>query len=391
VLDNLVWEDGEASKTWERGTVTKLWCALVVVLTAGLMAAQRAKPVFDPETKDGLLIQHIQQESDAGAKLRYLEQFAAQYPSHPAAAWVYDQLQPMYFSLKEWDLAMHIGALRLAIEPENLEAAKIALRAAEAKQDPEQTAMWAGRAWHVAAAIAAKNGPTAADARTTQSYAEFCLFSAEQKTTDLHARLDLLQALDQGMPTNQYSLKLPAEYFGIYRQIGPEEKAVAMAERILQSDADNVDAIMFLAESHFHKDGQHEREKVISLTGKAIDVLEKRPRPESESEADWEKKKPQLLGTAYYMGGVSSSFLTSYTKADVWLRAALPYLKDQGMEAAALYHLGMANYRLADKGGGPMRSMDALRFMRRCALIRSPFQDLAAKNIETIKKEYNLK
>ena len=369
----------------------KLGCAWVVVLTAGLMAAQRAKPVFDPETKDGLLIQHIQQESDPKEKLRYLEQFAVQYPSQPAAAWVYDQLQPVYFAQKEWDLAMHIGTLRLAIEPENLEAAKIALRAAEAKLDPEQTAMWAQRAWHVAAAIVAKGGPAAADARATQNYAEFCLFSAEQKTADLHARLDLLQALDQGMPSNQYSQKLAPEYFGIYRQIGPEEKAVAMAEKILQSDADNLDAIMFLAEFHFHKDGAHEREKVISLTAKAIDVLEKKPRPESESEADWEKKKPQMLGTAYYMGGVSSSFLNNFLKTDVWLRAALQYLKDPGMEAAALYHLGMANYRLADKGGGPMRSMDALKFMRRCALIRSPFQDLAAKNIETIKTEFNLK
>lgn len=328
----------------------KLGCAWVVLLTAGLMAAQRAKPVFDPETKDGLLIQHIQQESDPTEKLRYLEQFAVQYPSHPAAAWVYDQLQPVYFSQKEWDLAMHIGTLRLAIEPENLEAAKIALRAAEAKLDPEQTAMWAQRAWRVAATIVAKGGPAAADARATQNYAEFCLFSAEQKTADLHARLDLLQALDQGMPSNQYSQKLTAEYFGIYRQIGPEEKAVAMAEKILQSDADNLDAIMFLAEYHFHKDGAHEREKVVALTAKAIEVLEKKPRPDSESEAEWEKKRPQMLGTAYYMGGVSSSFLNNFSKTDAWLRPALQYLKDPGMEAAALYHLGMANYRLADKG-----------------------------------------
>jgi hypothetical protein len=29
--------------------------------------------------------------------------------------------------------------------------------------------------------------------------------------------------------------------------------------------------------------------------------------------------------------------------------------------------------------------------MRLCATIRSPFQDLAIKNIETIKVEYNLK
>jgi tetratricopeptide (TPR) repeat protein len=374
--------------------VRKLASALVVLLTAGLTAglltAQRAKPVFDPETKDGLLIQHIQQESDPGDKLRYMEQFAAQYPSHPASAWVYDQLQPAYLSLKQWDQAMHVGTLRLAIEPENLEAAKIALRAAEAKSDPEQTAKWADIAWHAAGAAAAKGSAPVADARSTQTYAEFCLFSAAQKTTDLHARLDLLQALDLRMPSSQYAQKLPLEYFRVYREIGPEPKAVEMAERILQSNPDHVDALMFLAEYHFHKEGLREREKVVSLTAKAIETLEKKPRPESENEADWDKKKAQLLVTAYYMGGVSSSFMGSYVRADAMLRAAVPRLKDPAMEAAALYHLGMANYRLADKGG-PARSMDALRYMRLCSTIRSPFQDLAMKNIETIKVEYNLK
>jgi tetratricopeptide (TPR) repeat protein len=319
-----------------------------------------------------------------------MEQFAAQYPSHPASAWVYDQLQPVYLSLKQWDQAMHIGILRLAIEPENLEAAKIALRAAEAKGDPEQTAKWADIAWHAAAGTAAKGGAPAADARSTQTYAEFCVFSAAQKTTDLHARLDLLQVLDLRMPSSQYAQKLPLEYFRVYREIGPEAKAVEMAERILQLNPDHVDALMFLAEYHFHKEGLREREKVVSLTAKAIETLEKKPRPESESEADWDKKKAQFLVTAYYMGGVSSSFMGSYVKADSMLRAAVPRLKDPAMEAAALYHLGMANYRLADKGG-PARSMDALKYMRLCATIRSPFQDLAIKNIETIKVEYNLK
>jgi tetratricopeptide (TPR) repeat protein len=375
--------------------VRKLACTLVVLLVIPLVPAvlfaQRSKPSFDPETKDGLLIQHIQQETDATERLRFMEQFASQYPTHSAAPWVFDQLQPTYLSQKEWDQAMRIGTLRLAIEPENLDAAKIALRAAEAKHDHEQIANWADRLWHIAEKVEAKGGATAADAKASKNYAEFCLFSAAQQTQDLQKRLDLYLVLDQRIPSSKYSQNLPNEYFMIYRQIGPPAKAFEMAEKLLQTDPSNIDAIMFIAETHFHKETPHDREKVIALTYKAIEILDKKPRPEAEEQAEWEKRKAQMLGMAYYMGGLSSSTNGLYAKADTMLRGALPYIKEPPMEAAALYHLGMANYRLADKGGGPIRSMDALKFMRRCAAIRSPFQDQAIRNIETIKVEFNLK
>ncbi len=372
------------------GHVNKLTTVSTALLTAVFAAAQHPKPAFDPETKDGLLIQHIQQETDGVEKLRYMEQFAAQYPTHAAAPWVYDQLQPVYLASKEWDQAMHIGELRLAMEPGNLEAGKISLRAAEAKGDPQLVAKWADRVWTVAASLIAKSGPAAADAHTTQEYAEFCLYSAAERTTDLHERLALYKQLDERNPSSKYAQKLPVEFFRIYREIGPQDKAIETAERLMQSDPDNVDPIMYLADLHFHKDTPKEREKVIALTAKAIEILEKKPRPESESEADWPAKKAQVLGTAYYMGGVASSMNGMYARADQMLRVALPSIKDPSIEAGVLYHLGMANYKLADKGG-PSRSMDALKFMRRCAAIRSPFQEQAMRNIEGIKSEYNLK
>ncbi len=370
--------------------MNRLAIALVIVLTAASLAAQHPKPVVDPETREGLLIQHIQQETDSTEKLHFMEQFAAQYPLHSAAPWVFDQLQPAYLANKAWDQAMHIGELRLALEPENIEAGKIALRAAEGKGDPQFIAKWADRLWRIGAAVAAKGGSTGADARGTQDYAEFCLFSAAQRDPDLNGRLDLLKILEDHGSSSQYFSKLPTEYFNLYRQLGPPEKALESAEKLMQSAPDNVDAIMFIADAHFKKDGPKEREKVIALTAKVIDILEKKPRPDSESEADWNVKKAQVLGTAYYMGGVSSNLNGLFARADVMLRVALPSIKEPVTEAAVLYHLGMANYKLADKGG-PKRSMDALAFMRRCAAIRSPFQEQAMRNVESIKSEYNLK
>jgi tetratricopeptide (TPR) repeat protein len=362
-----------------------------LLLTTSAVTAQRPKPDFDPETKDGFLIQYIQQEKDPVEKLHYMEQFAAQYPSHPAIAWVYDQLQPAYFQIKEWDQAMHIGALRMAIEADNLEAAKIALRSAEAKHDPEQTVQWADRVWQVTSAMIPKGGPAAADARQTREYAEFCVYSTAMASKDPKTRLDLLEHLEQRMPASKYTQGLTAEYFRIYSQLGDEGKSIDYAERGLKIEPDNVDMLMFLAEVHSRKDIPAERQLVIVYTARLIEAIDRAQPPASMSAEDWEHKKVRMLGTANYMGGVSNSLSHNFARADTMLRAALPFVKDNEAQlAATLYHLAMSNYRLAEASNDRTRPVDALKFMRRCATIRSPFQEQAVRNVESIRSEYNL-
>ena len=104
-----------------------------------------------------------------------------------------------------------------------------------------------------------------------------------------------------------------------------------------------------------------------------------------------EKKKVQALGVAYYITGMSASMSNNFRQADHMLRLALPAFKDNaGQLAALLYHLGMANYRLAESGSDRNRPVDALKFMRRCAAMKSPYQQQAQKNVDGIRSEYNL-
>lgn len=355
----------------------------VLLLAAVLAVAQRAKPVFDPETKEGLLIQHIQQERDRTEKLRYLEQFAVQFPTHSAIAWVYDQLQPVYLEVKEYDQAMRLGGLLLTLEPGNLEAAKIALRAAEAKRDPQTLQRWAERSWDAAA-----KRPQDPEAKPLQVYAEFCLHAAALENQDPKIRIALLQNLDKRNPRNAFAAALPGNLYAAYLQAGENDRAMEIADRALRNDPNNIDMLMGVAQHHFRKEDA--RDKVVQYTTQLVRVLETKPRPEHVKEEEWAAKKAQMLGTANYMGGVSSSLLNQHGKADVMLRAALPYLKDnQPVLAAALYLLGLANYRLAESGVRG-RAVDALRFTRQCAAIRSTYQEQALKNIEAIKSEYNL-
>ena len=362
----------------------KLW-SLLLLLTGGPMMAQRPKPAYDPETKDGLLIEHIQQESDEAQKLRYMEEFAEQYPSHPAAAWVYDQLQPAYFHAKAWDSVMRVGALRLKIEPENLDAAKLALQAADARHDTAQILAWADRVWPIAQKTATP------DARQIAGYAETLEYSAAAAAPDAKRRLELLQHLEQHMPSSKYTQGLTDEYFQIYRETGQEEKAIELAEKGLQTEPGNVEMLLFLAEIHARKDVPHDRQLVIAYTGKAIESMDKAQRPASISAEEWEKKKVRMTVVANYLGGVSNSLNRNYAKADTMLRAAVASMRDTDPQLApALYHLAMANYRMAEAGRDRSRPVDALKFMRRCAAIKSPYQEQALKNIDGIKSEYNL-
>lgn len=359
----------------------------ILVALASLMTAQHAKPVYDPETKEGLLIQHIQQETDPSEKLHYMEQFAVQYPTHSSIAWVYEQLQPAYMKDKAWDEAMRIGEKRVAVEPENLDAAKLSLKAAESKGNQDDIAKWADCEWKMASQIAAKGGRNAADAQQTQLYAEYSLFNIAQQTTDPARRLELLKSLQERNPKSPYAENIPAECFAIYKKLNQMDKAVALANETLAADPDNLDMLMAVSEYRFGR--EEARDKVIASMVHVIEVLGKKPRPDNLGEEDWAKKKSHVLGAAYYMGGVSSSIAGQYGRADQMLRAALPLIAgDATQEATALYQLGVTNYHLADNT--PSRAREALAYWRRCASIKSNFQAQAIKNVESVRNEFNL-
>ena len=363
--------------------------ALLVALVAlsGLTMAQRPKPVYDPETKEGLLIQHIQQETDPAEKLHFMEQFAIQYPANPMIAWVFDQLQLAYMKEKAWDDAMRVGEKRVALEPDNLDAAKLSLKAAENKAGLDDIARWADSTWKIASKIVTKGGRDAADAEQTKLYAESSLYTIAEQTQDPSARLGLLLSLQERNPKSPFVENIPAECIALYKKLNQMDKGMALATQTLAEDPDNVDVLMAVAEHLFGREDS--REKVVLTTVHVIGVLQKKSHPVSMSEEDWQQKKTQMLGSANYMGGVSSSLCGQHGRADQMLRAAVPFVaSDPAQEAALYYFLGLSNYKLADRD--PARAQDAVRFWRRCGSIKGNFQAQALKNVEATRNEFNL-
>jgi len=360
---------------------------ILFLVLASHAAGQRPVPNYDPESREGLLIQHIQQEDDPAEKMKYLEQFVLQYPDNSAMPWVCDQLQPAYMKERSWDQAMRIGQKRIELEPQNLDAIKMSLEAAQKKGSPEDILKWADLSWKLSSKLAAAGGRNAADAAQTQLYAEYSMFSVAQQTTDPQAKLKLMQDLMTRNPKSPYAENIPAESFVIYKQLKQMDKALALAESTLATNPDNVDLLMAVSEYYFGR--MEARDKIYAHATHLVQVLSNKPKPDTLGEEEWQKKKSHMLGQAYYMAGIVSSVNGQYGRADQMLRAALPLISgDAVQEASALYELGMSNYKLADSAPG--RARDALAFWRRCASIKSSFQAQAVRNADAVRSEFNL-
>ena len=90
------------------------------------------------------------------------------------------------------------------------------------------------------------------------------------------------------------------------------------------------------------------------------------------------------MGRAYWYSGMVYSGQEKWAPADQALRSALPLIRGNGqLEGAALFYLGLANYRMG-KGKNKAQMTDALRFSEQAAAIKGPYQAKAAQNVKAI-------
>ncbi|MBX9602834.1 MAG: hypothetical protein K2X35_17655 [Bryobacteraceae bacterium] len=372
-----------------RETKLEYWrIVLIIAITAVDAAAQRAKPVIDPETPHGYLIQRIQQEDDENARIDLMVEFATQFPKHESLGWVLDRLIPATLKARQWDRAAKAGELMLSIEPENVTAAQACLQAAEGRKDGAAVERFALLLWDVAQRKALSGKPDSPDEiRQVQTYAEYYIFQSALSAADPKKRTQLLHALETRNPKSQYLKSAQGELIRTFQSQGDFGRAAAAAEKVLAGDPNNEDMHMVMMENYSKRGDNPDR--LAFHASRIIEILSAKPRPESTPAAEWEAKKAQYLFSAYYSGGIAASLMNRFSTADRMLRASLPYLKDPAVQAAVYYHLGYANYKLAEAGERG-RVPDALKFNQLCVTIKSNYQEQALKNIAAIKSEYNL-
>lgn len=342
------------------------------------------------ETPEGQLLQQIGQESDEAKKLVLLEKFIAEHPKHEATGWVYEQAHSAYVKANNHDKVMEIGEKLLALSPGCVESAHQVLKAAEAKKDPDLIRKWADETSRIALKVVNAPKPAEEDeveawksradwARQVNTYTEYSLYAAALQTPEPKQKIALLEALETRNAKSEYLAKAYGPLFLAYRQAGANDKALALAERVLAADASDPDMLLVVASDYLGK--KKEPEKVHSYSAKVVEIISAQTKPEGVSDADWQKRRNGMLGAAHFVSGSLYYAQARWPQADKELREAVPFLDNAQLKAEALYYLGFANYKM-EKG------QEAANFYRQCSTIKSRYQALAAKNLLGVRREF---
>jgi len=351
----------------------------------GLSGVKR--PPVDSNTPDGKLLLKLQSESDPIKRAYLLEMFPDLFPTSPVSGYVWSELQEHYRVTGKLEKALNAGAKLISIEPNNLEAACLNWRIAVDMKHPVLEAKWISQTAEVADRALRTpdpemSKPTLECGRNAMQAMEFEDYRKAVSTPNAADRLKALDQFVRAHPRTSHSDDIEAYQFLAYRELGNTAQALAVAEKIVAHDETRSDVILLVADSYF-KAGR-DPNRVVHLSKKAIDLLNKAEKPEGMSAADWSKSKTQNLTSLYYMIGYINFQSQRWEAADQAYREALPNLTDPRQRADVLNSLGWANYQLR-------KVAEAIKFYTECTTIPGPLQLAASKTLNSITAEYRLK
>jgi tetratricopeptide (TPR) repeat protein len=198
-------------------------------------------------------------------------------------------------------------------------------------------------------------------------------------------KVELLSTLEQQNPKSKYLAQAYGPYLEALKQTGAASKMQAVAEKALSNLPENVDLLLWLADSAYTR---KQAPRALSYSKRLIAVLNKRAKPEGLSADDWERKRTAALGHAYYLAGSALNDQQQYQEADKNLRAALPLAKgNDALRAQVLYLLGVANYQFGLLTNNKAMVMEAVKFSKQSAEIPGPAQQNARSNAYVMEQQ----
>jgi tetratricopeptide (TPR) repeat protein len=376
--------------------------ALAVALLSAPLCAQRHKlGTINTETPEGQLLAQIGQEADEGKKLAMMEDFAGKYPKHEALGWVYEQTYQAYQKANQLDKGLAVCDKLLTLDPEDARSAHGCLKIAEATKNPDTVKTWSTRTSEIARKVAASPKPSAEDevetwkervdfAKQFDVYTVYTMYAAALATPDAKKKGELMEAIEQRDEKYEH---LPALRDHVFRSLLAANDiagAQAMADKMVDKGLAGEDMLLVSADAAFNK---KDYDRTQSCATKVVTAVSGKAKPDGMSDADWEARKNNLLGRAYWLEGVSYGIQNKHAQADKTLRAGVPFMtgNDQ-LLAGAYFYLGLANFKMGDtKVPDEKRILDALKFNEQCAAIKGPFQAPAQRNIKAIRQQFHIK
>lgn len=282
----------------------------------------------------------------------------------------------------------------------DVEAAYAKLKEAEGKKDADGVLEWAEKTSAAARAVVNSPKPEKADevegwtnavdyARQVDTYTEYSEYATAIGGQPAEKLIALVESIEKRSPKSEYLTRAYPAYMATLSQAGKSDQLLAAATRRIELEPNNPDLLLVLADGAMK---QKQPEKATEYASRLIAAMPAEARPEGMSDADWEKKKATLTGTAQWIAGVNYAEAKRYKEADEALRAALPVVRGQaGMEPAALFYLGVANYNLGKPTKNRALVSEAIKFSEECAKLASPYRELAQKNARGMRVEFGVK
>lgn len=278
-----------------------------------------------------------------------------------------DDLETAYQTLKDAVSAKDAAQVK-KLAPETSALARQAL-AAKPPEDKADKEIWTARMNY---------------ARDVDEYTEFALYSMALIPPP-ETQVEFFAALEQQNPKSKYLGYGYGPYFVALAQTGAASKVPAMAEKVLVNFPNDEDALLIVADTAMNR---HQVDRASNSAERLITVLAKHPQPEGMSAADWDRKKTQSLGRAYWIAGLVHAEKQQYYQANQDLRAALPLLKgNNAMLGPALFNLGLANYQLGRESVNRIQILDGAKFSEQAAAIPGPHQQQAWTNAHLMRAE----
>ncbi|MBL8213058.1 MAG: hypothetical protein JNK87_20245 [Bryobacterales bacterium] len=362
-----------------------LLCMLALVLLVPRpAAAERYKLTFIPGSPEGQVLELMIHHLDPKRKVEEIQRFLQNHPKHEAVSYLLEWLQTYHARENRHREVIDFGTRLLVLHPDDFDALWRCRKAAEALGDPAVIAVWQKRLLDLSARMVKSQPPRDLDAATWAANLELAKgLLAEQEYTIFRKAVDTaspreqamrLEAFNSAYPASEYVAKTYPYLLHAYQSLGDPNKVLAVSDRLLRQDPDNVAAL--LATAQIFMDRRTNYPKVIASATRIIELVSA-----AKPDSDLEQNKAHYLGSANLLLGNAYVNTNAFPAADKALRAALPYLKGTGQtEAAVLFYLGWSNYHME-------RYREATAYFKACLPHGGAYAEQATRNLTAMRNE----
>lgn len=279
----------------------------VSILFVSTAPGQRHKPAVKLQSPEEWLIRQIEAAPEPDEKRSRLSDFLKQYPQSDSVPWALELVQDLSIAAKQHAKAIEAGQQLLKFDPDDLETAHKNLKSAEELKDAALVKSSAETVRQIAQRVLA-SAASPHLARQLIAYTDYLAYVEILAVADPKQRLTMLDEYAAARPESAYTSQVRDLYFTTYQQMGDAANALKSAQRMIDRQTTNEDALLFASEAYFAN--PREGDRAMAIASRLAGVLASKPQPEGMSATDWLQKRAS-----------SAAAPTGSSARPAWIRA----------------------------------------------------------------------